>query len=78
VEAYPDPTTTEGDWSCVDLEPVQTLAQPLPLALIKTDPLLKTLPLVRQSRLSVSPLDRNQFDRVLELGATSLGSGLKS
>jgi predicted RNA-binding protein with PUA-like domain len=73
VEAYPDPTAAEGDWSCVDLEPVRTLAQRLPLALIKTDPLLKTLPLVRQSRLSVSPLDRNQFDRVLELGATSLG-----
>jgi len=66
-EFYPDPTATEGDWSCVDLEPVQTLPQPVTLAVIKDDPLLQTMPLVRQSRLSVTPLTRAQHDQILRL-----------
>src|SRR5213594_1358752 len=28
-EAYPDPTATEGDWSCVDLTPVKPLKKPV-------------------------------------------------
>ncbi len=68
--AYPDPTATEGDWSCVDLVPVKPLAQPVPLAAIKADPILKEMPLVRQSRLSVTPLTEAQFQRVLTLGKT--------
>jgi predicted RNA-binding protein with PUA-like domain len=66
-EAYPDPTATEGDWSCVDLKPVKALRRPVSLAWIKTDPLLKTMSLVRNSRLSVSGLSLEQFNRVLEL-----------
>lgn len=68
--AYPDPTAEEGDWCCVDLAPVQGLHQPVPLAAIKADPVLRTLALVRQSRLSVMPVTEAQFRRVLELGAT--------
>ena len=71
-EAYPDATAKEGDWSCVDLAPVQALAKPVSLAAIKSDPQLKDIPLVRQSRLSVSPLTKEQFTRVLTLGETRL------
>ena len=67
-EAYPDPTATEGDWSCVDLVPVKPLKTPVSLGAIKQDKSLKDLPLVRQSRLSVSPLTPPQFQRLLELG----------
>jgi predicted RNA-binding protein with PUA-like domain len=66
--AYPDPTATEGDWSCVDLVPVHPLKVPVPLAAIKRDPALKDLKLVRQSRLSVTPLTAAEFKRLLELG----------
>src|SRR5438309_6155252 len=52
-EAYPDPTATEGDWSCVDLKPVEALKTPVTLAAIKADTKLREIPLVRQSRLSV-------------------------
>ena len=69
-EAYPDPTATEGDWSCVDLVPVKALNKPVSLETIKADPILKHLPLVKQSRLSVSPLTREQFERVLQLSGT--------
>ncbi|NBV23490.1 MAG: EVE domain-containing protein [Proteobacteria bacterium] len=71
-EAYPDATAKEGDWSCVDLAPVKPLAKPVSLEAIKADELLKGIPLVRQSRLSVSALTKEQFTRVLALGGTKL------
>lgn len=68
--AYPDPTAEEGEWCCVDLAPVQRLNRPVSLAAIKADALLRTLALVRQSRLSVMPVTEAQFRRLMELGAT--------
>ena len=69
-EAYADPTATEGDWSCVDLAPVKPLALPVTLDTIKADTALRDIPLVRQSRLSVTPLAEKEFRRLLELGRT--------
>ncbi len=66
-EVYPDPTATEGDWSCVDLIPLKPLPNPLPLERIKADRILKDLPLVKNSRLSVTPVNEVQFKRILEL-----------
>src|SRR5712671_657589 len=48
-EAYPDPSAKEGDWSCVDLVPVKPLKKAVTLESIKSDKILKTLPLVRQT-----------------------------
>jgi predicted RNA-binding protein with PUA-like domain len=70
-EAYPDPTATEGDWSCVDLVPAKALNQPVGLDAIKADAKLKDLPLLQQSRLSVMPLAERAFERLLELGLTA-------
>ena len=71
-EAYPDPTATEGDWSCVDIAPVKALTKPVTLEQIKSDKILKEMPLVRQSRLSVTPLSVEKFNQLLELSETSL------
>ncbi len=71
-EAYSDPTATEGDWSCVDVAPVKALRTPVGLEAIKADKALKDILLVRQSRLSVMPLSRAQFEQVLRLGETTL------
>jgi predicted RNA-binding protein with PUA-like domain len=71
-EFYPDPIAEEGDWSCVDLIPVKTLAKPVTLAQIKTDKILREMPLVKQSRLSVSPLTKAQFERLLQLAETKV------
>lgn len=70
--AYADPTAKEGDWSCVDLAPVKPLAKPVGLPAIKADKTLKEMVFVKQSRLSVSPLDAKQFNRILELAATKI------
>ena len=71
-EFYPDATAEEGDWSCVDLVPMKALAQPVTLEQIKTDKVLADLPLVKQSRLSVTPMSEAQFKRVLMLGGTKV------
>jgi predicted RNA-binding protein with PUA-like domain len=67
-EAYPDATATEGDWSCVDLEPVRPLTKPVPLDVLKADAITKDLLLIRQSRLSVTPVTKEQFDRIVAMG----------
>ena len=71
-EAYPDATAKEGDWSCVDLVPARALSKPVTLDQIKSDKILGSMPLVKQSRLSVTPVSEAQFMRVLVLGETKL------
>ncbi len=71
-EAYPDPTASEGAWCCVDLVPVRALKQPVSLEAIKADKVLKAMPLVKQARLSVTALTREQFDQVLQLGGETV------
>lgn len=66
--AYPDPTDETGRWVAVGVEPVQPLPNPVPLATIKSHPLLQTMALVRQGRLSVAPLTAEEFACLLELG----------
>jgi predicted RNA-binding protein with PUA-like domain len=66
-EFYPDPTAKEGDWVAVELGPYKKLKRPITLEFIKSDKILKGMELVRLSRLSVSPVRKEEFDRVLEL-----------
>lgn len=71
-EFYPDPTAKEGDWSCVDLKAKKPLAKPVALAQIKADRILKGMVLAKQSRLSVSPVAKIQFKRLLELAESKI------
>ena len=66
--AYPDPTSDDERWVVVDLEPVKPLKQPVTLAEIKSDAQLAEIPLVKQSRLSVMPIPKPAFDRIVKLG----------
>jgi predicted RNA-binding protein with PUA-like domain len=66
-EAYPDSTATEGEWVAVDLAPAQELKNPVNLGTINADKLLKNIALVKQGRLSVVPLSRAEFERVIQL-----------
>ena len=67
--AYPDPTAKEGDWSAVDVVPVNPLAQPVTLEQIKQQPQLKDVALVRLSRLSVQPLQESEYREIVRLGS---------
>jgi len=68
--AYPDPTAKEGDWSTLDLAPIKPLRRPVALRDIKSNLQLKRIPLVRQSRLSVMPLDEPAFREIIKMAAT--------
>jgi len=70
--AYQDPTTDDDRWLVVDLEPLKELSESVTLAEIKADAALQNIPLVTHSRLSVMPLDKTAFDRILALGKTKL------
>src|SRR5207245_10404875 len=65
--AYRDVTAKEGDWSAVDLAPVKKLPRPVTLREIKAKRELKNIALVRQSRLSVMPLGRKEFDIIVKM-----------
>ena len=70
--SYPDPTTDDERWCAVDLKAVKAVKQPVGLKQIKADDLLQEIALVKHSRLSVMPLTREEFERILELGDTKL------
>ncbi len=72
AESYPDPTTEDERWLVVDVEPVVELKEPVTLAAIKSEPTLAEMALVRRGRLSVVPVDRLEFQRVLSMGKTKL------
>lgn len=66
--AYPDPTANDPQWVAVDLKPTKPLSTPVPLASIRYDKRLSQLPLIRQSQLSVMPLDKDEFDVIVAMG----------
>jgi predicted RNA-binding protein with PUA-like domain len=68
--AYPDPTADDERWVAIDMAPVKPLVSRVPLATVKKDTKLGAIALVRQSRLSVLPLDAAAFARILEHGRT--------
>jgi predicted RNA-binding protein with PUA-like domain len=67
-EHYQDPTTEETAWVSVDFAPYKTLKKPVTLAEIKADKFLQNMQLVKLSRLSVSVVTQEEFDKILLLG----------
>ncbi len=71
-DAYADPTAPDEDWSVVDIEPLVPLREPVSLDAIRSDPSLADIMLLKRSRLSVVPLSKAHFDRILALGKTKI------
>ena len=70
IMAITDPGKADGDdgsWVKVPVEPVRGLARPVTLAAIKAEPRLATMELLRQSRLSVSPVRDEEWKLVLAM-----------
>jgi predicted RNA-binding protein with PUA-like domain len=63
--AAPDPK--DSDWVSVRAEPVRPLAQTVTLKAMKGDPRLARLEMLRQSRLSVSPVRDEEWAAILDL-----------
>jgi predicted RNA-binding protein with PUA-like domain len=67
-EAYPDPTDPSGRFIMVDVKTITSLQHPISLAQIKAEPFLAHLPLLRQSRLSVMPIDSSSWSFIKKWG----------
>jgi predicted RNA-binding protein with PUA-like domain len=68
--AYPDPSDEGGGgWEAVDIAAGRALPRPLPLEEIKRHETLSGIALVRQSRLSVVPLTKEEFDEIVRLAS---------
>lgn len=66
-EAYPDPTDPAGRFVAVDLIPVCALDRPVTLADMKANPALAKLEMIRQGRLSVSPVRPEEWAEILKM-----------
>lgn len=65
---YPDPSDQTGRFGMVDVTAVSPLKTPVTLDAIKQEPRLAHLALVRQSRLSVMPIDKAAWRLILQMG----------
>ncbi len=70
-EHYPDPSDDSGRFGMVDFKTVKPLKTPVTLEQIKMDERLQHLALVRQSRLSVMPIDDESWRILCALGGIS-------
>jgi len=66
-EAAPDSTDETGKWIAVHVAPREKLAKPVTLKAMKADPALADMVMLRQSRLSVSPLTEAQFKHIIAM-----------
>ena len=66
-EAHPDPSDPSGKFVMVDLKAVRPLNAPVSLDVIKADPRLSEMALVKLSRLSVQPVTDAEWDIILSL-----------
>ncbi|MEQ8291971.1 MAG: EVE domain-containing protein [Roseovarius sp.] len=66
-EAHKDSTTDDERWECVDIKAVTPVERPVTLDMIKEDPRLSEMVLVKNSRLSVQPVTEEEWTIVCEL-----------
>jgi predicted RNA-binding protein with PUA-like domain len=67
--AYPDSTDKEGKSVTVDFKAVEPVKKKVTLAEIKADPRFKEMKLVRQSRLSVSPVSDEHWKLLMKMAS---------
>ena len=70
AEYHPDDTDASGRFGMVDVKAVRPIKRPVSLAEIKADERLAEFGLVRQSRLSVVPVTKEQWDMICAMGET--------
>lgn len=66
-EAAPDSTDETGKWMAVEVAPVEKLKHPVSLKAMKAEPALAGMAMIRQSRLSVSPVTAEEYACILRM-----------
>lgn len=70
-EYHPDPSDPSGRFGMVTVKALRPMKNPVTLAAIKAEPRLQDLALVRQSRLSVLPVDEAAWKLICRMGDTA-------
>ncbi len=70
AEAHQDSTTDDERWDCVDIKALKPVKKPVSLDMIKADPRLTEMVLVKSSRLSVQPVTEEEWNIILDLSGT--------
>ena len=66
-EHYPDPTDKTGRFVVTNVKAKKKLKKSVTLEKIKSTPKLSTIPLIKQSRLSVMPLTKTEWDIIIKI-----------
>jgi predicted RNA-binding protein with PUA-like domain len=66
-EAFQDSTDETGKWIAVEIKPVEKFVKSVSLEEIKTNEKLQNIGLIKQSRLSIMPLSREEFEEILSI-----------
>ena len=66
-EHYPDPTDKTGRFVVTDVKAIKKLKRPVSLEKIKSTPKLVNIALIKQSRLSVMPLKKTEWDTIIKI-----------
>ena len=66
-EYYPDPTDKMGKFVVVDVKAKKRLKRPVSLEEIKSTAKLSNIALIKQSRLSVMPLKKIEWDMIIKI-----------
>ena len=66
-EYYPDPTDKKNKFVVVDVKAIKELKHPVSLEEIKNNKKLKNIALIKQSRLSVMPVTKPEWNEILKI-----------
>jgi predicted RNA-binding protein with PUA-like domain len=66
-EHYPDPTDKTGRFVVTDVKTKKRLKKAVSLGEIKSNPQLSNMALIKQSRLSVMPLTRIEWETIIKI-----------
>ena len=66
-EYYQDPSTEDEAWVAVDIAPFKPLKRPVTLAEVKNEEELTNMVLVKNTRLSVQPVEKWEFEKIIEI-----------
>jgi len=65
---HPDSTTDDERWECVDVKAVKSVPDPVTLQMCRDNPRLAGMVLVNNTRLSVQPVAKSEWDIVCKMG----------
>jgi predicted RNA-binding protein with PUA-like domain len=68
AEVHPDSSTDDARWECVDIKAIEPFKTHVTLEMIKADPRLPDMILVKNSRLSVQPVTEAEWKTICAIG----------